>query len=187
MLISEMNKMCSRSVNRIRTHALKAGGPIVSRVTTSSKILCPGINLFSPGGQSISRSLVQADRFKRGTALRGGPNLSRQTCTSKTSPRKYWMVCFLVDAIVFLSLAKTLPSSLRWQRSVDSSIDDRQRILIGFDNSVDNWQAKYFHCSHYVRATVFIKQHTLIMIIVCTIQLNWVLIHVIAFFSHEPV
>ena len=39
------------------------------------------------------------------------------------------MVCFLVDAIVFFFLAKTLPSLLQWQRSVDNSIDDRQTII----------------------------------------------------------
>ena len=35
----------------------------------------------------------------------------------------------------------------------------------GFDNSIDDWQAKYFHCSlHYACATGFIKQHTLIVL-----------------------
>ena len=117
------------------------------------------------------------------------------TYTSKTSG-KYSMVCFLVDAIVFsfpyqnpsfFALITTFSRQQYWW-STDN---------FGFDNSVDDCQAKYFHCSlHYVRATGFIKHRTLIVLckqykqhakqnniqikttyktthIVYTIQLNW--------------
>ena len=58
---------------------------------------------------------------------------------------------------------------------------------LGFNNSVDDWQTTLasitvltidkasinFHCSlHYARATVFIKQHTCTLIILC-IQYSW--------------
>ena len=45
----------------------------------------------------------------------------------------------------------------------------------GFDNTIDNWQAKYFHCSlQYACATVFIKQCTLIALctVYNTVELN---------------
>ena len=88
------------------------------------------------------------------------------TCTSKKSPRKYSMVCFLVDTIVFSFPCQNPPffASI-WQQhwwSMDN---------FGFDNSVDNWQDKYFHCSlHYTCATGFIKQRTLIVLY---IQYSW--------------
>ena len=52
-------------------HACTEGGTDCFRGGQQVLKFCVwGINLFSPGGQSISKSLVQGDCFK------GGPNLS---------------------------------------------------------------------------------------------------------------
>ena len=72
---------------------------------------------------------------------------------------------FLLMPSSFLSLAKTLPSSLLWHCSVDNRIDDRRTILALITAMIS---IKYFHCSlHFACVTGFIKQLAL------CIQYSW--------------
>ena len=104
------------------------------------------------------------------------------TCTSKTSPGKYSMVCFLVDTIIFSFPCQNPPffASI-WQQHWWSTDN------FGFDNSTDDWQGKYFHCSlnnvhwsHCVYNTVELSSYTCNCILfswTCIIRPNTTISH----------